>query len=356
MKGSSSNKRPREESASADLEGNEYENNEESKEIQDLSEVCGILDQGEIYFQACLVNVDILKKTFKDLSNFLTDFQFVLSTEGTIEVFDYDAYSHDGVDLKIDQFDYFYTSLTEKKKFSFTINAKDFMECLSPIPTTSTVLMFYISEHCVDRHEQVFQISIRAINLLKDMFYDKNIRTKTSQHASLLSNINADTIGSIVTTDSSSSDDVSETVTQLSRVQCYQHHCVVEWGIKDLLQSMANSMAMSKEAKIITFTVNNGDEFIFECTAGNNLSGKARAFNRQVQICKFHKFDPPSAVCPIITNSFRVSSVLNFMKCKDLCTDVKLYFDHHLPLIMEFHLANFGMLRLFTPTYEKTHD
>lgn len=372
----------------ADEEVDDYENNHNaataniSNAQQDYAEVCGIHDQGEIFFQACLTNINTLKKTFKNLSSFLNDFQFVLSTEGTgsIEVFDYDAYSHDGVDCRIDHFDYFYTSKTSATTFSFTISAKDFMECLSPIPTSSTVLMLYISEHCVDQHQQVFQLSLRAIDLLSPFLYDKNIRTKTSQHASLLSNINK---GTLQITGNSNADreekkdghadgeepkeafrknlqesfsSPSAMVTQLSRIDCHNHHCIVTWGIKNLLKALANSMAFSKEAKVITFMVNNGEEFVFECNAGNNVSGKSRAFIDETKLFSFTKFEPPSSVCRIVSNSFRVSSILNFMKCKDLCTNVTLYFDQHLPLIVEFEIANFGVLRLFTPTYEKSQE
>ena len=341
----------------------------------DLSEVCAIADQGEIYFQACLVNVEVVKKTFKDLSTFLPNFQFVLSTEGTgrIEVFDYDICAHDGVDLQIEHFDYFYSSLSAPRTFHCTINAKDFLECIMPVPSASTVIMFYISENCLDQQGEVFQLSIRIINLLKDVFYDKNIRTKTSQHASLLSNIKGASAagagggkrgggggkGNKAGGDAMESlegEELQALVTKLTREECQKHHCIVQWGIKDLLQSLQNSMAMSKEARVITFTANNGDEFVFECNAGNNLSGKARAFNRQTEICKFRKFDPPSSVCRIVTNSFRVTSIHNFMKCRDLCTDVQLYFDQNLPLIMEFTIPNFGVLRMFTPSFDNSQD
>lgn len=361
---SASRKRPREEDAAAETEGANATSSSSSSEL-DLSEICAIDDQGEIYFQACFTCVDLIKKLFKDLGGFLKDFQFVLSPDGTIEIFDYNAHSHDGVDCKIYQSDYFFSSFMNiaPRKFSFVITARELNEKLSCIPMTgSVVLIFYISENCVNQNQEVFQLSLRAINLQLDYIHDHYLKAKTGQHASLFGNLNCveggddDTGGDGEKEDAAAAtDEMVDTITRLSRVECQKHHCIVEWGIKNFKTLLDNSGVNSKEASVIMMTANNGERFHCDCPTGSNES-RSRALNRHVQISKFIKFDPPSVICPIVTNSFRVQSVVNFMKCGDLCDKIRMYLDQTMPLVMEFEIAGFATLRLFTPAYEKPQN
>lgn len=318
----------------------------------DYSKTCSIEDHGEIYFQFVTANLGGMRKTIKNLASYVKKFLVVCSTAGFMEFFNIDQYTQDMVDWKVEKYDHCFPlhDPEEAKVYKFAIRSSDLVEAIDTIPLKDTALMFFLSEDCIDTQQQVCKLNIRGMDHMTEYIYDKSIKTQSSLHDSLISNLVDDSSDNLHASSSSSSqDDVNEQIKTATREQCHEYPAIIRWSMTSFKRALDNAGGKTKTASRLAITVSNGEECILESKT-DNMDMQARTFFRDPENDSFLKFEPLSAACPILTNTYRMDSVTNFMKNDNLASHVTMYFDQTFPLILKFDVPESGPLRLSTPS------
>jgi hypothetical protein len=314
----------------------------------DYSKICAIEDHGEIFFQFVTANLGGMRKTIKNLASHVKKFLVVCSTSGFMEFFNVDPFTQDMVDWKVEKYDHCYPlhDPEEAKSYQFAIRASDLVEAIDTIPLKYTALIFFLSEDCLDAHQQVYKFNIRGMDNMTECIYDKSIKTQTSLHDSMTSNLVEDSTSA---EDQEESVDENEKVKLATRVQCDDYPAIIRWSMTSLKRALDNAGGKTKTASKLSITVNNGEECVMESKT-ENMDMQTRTFFRDPENDYFMKFDPPSLACPILTNTFKMDSVTNFMKNDNLASHVTMYFDQTFPLILKIDVPELGPLRMSTPS------
>lgn len=129
----------------------------------------------------------------------------------------------------------------------------------------------------------------------------------------------------------------------------HRYSCEITWNTRDLNESLEN-LANLKEARWVSITAAAGDVCEIE-TDTKTTSSRVR----QTQASRKYSFVRFGAE-PVVCNKFRLRSLQDFLKCKDLCADVSVLLDSEFPLVMKFAVPNFGTLCMCTPIFQKNED
>lgn len=284
-----------------------------------VAQMSAIEDEGEIYYQAGTVCLDMVKKVFKDLRGFLTDFHFVFLPSREIRIQNCDETTRDMVTCSLTQFEYFQCA-DPGRTFRFSVSAKVLEPIIASLPLSS-ILSFYLSETCVDASGVVEKLCLRTVCMETYKTIDHEVFTLQDA-----------TVGGSAPPDTS-------VISGLDR-----YACEVRWCLREFFQALKN-LGNSKDTPAVTISAM--DSGMCEFTTDTPAARSKIRLTPSDRHFVFARL--PSA--GRVSNSFHLQSLLNFLKCRDLCGDVQLYLDSERPLVMKFDVAHFGVIHICMPIY-----
>lgn len=288
-----------------------------------------IENEGEIYFQAATVSVDMIKKIFKDMSHFLTDLHFTFSPAREISVFNSNDVTHDMVSCRITQFDYFQCS--RDQPFYFSVKAKDMEQALAKFPLTA-VVSFYISETCLNAEGGVDKLGLHAVCTETTTTYERKLSTFEPDGRGM------------------SPFEPTYNVERVTTAMFLnQYRCEIRWMLRNLHETVEN-LAIMRDARVLSLCASPNQSCDIESDT-NSSSTKIR-MSAASKLYSFQRFDCEHP----LMNRFRLQSLQSFLKCRDLCSEVGLFLDSELPLILKFDIPNFGTLCALTPIFHKSDE
>lgn len=109
----------------------------------------------------------------------------------------------------------------------------------------------------------------------------------------------------------------------------------------DFQKIIRDLSSISERIEIKSITTSNGAELIFKCTGGF-----AQAEVRRAESDGNMEFVVKQEEDKIIQGEFSLKNLSYFIKCTNLCTQIEIYLENDLPLIVKYDVASLGVIKL----------
>jgi proliferating cell nuclear antigen len=108
----------------------------------------------------------------------------------------------------------------------------------------------------------------------------------------------------------------------------------------DFQKIIRDLSCISDKIEIKTVATNEGAELIFKCTGGFAHAEIRRAESDGMEFIKKQE------VSKIIQGEFSLKNLSYFIKCTNLCSQIEMYLENDLPLIVKYNVASLGVIKL----------
>ena len=109
----------------------------------------------------------------------------------------------------------------------------------------------------------------------------------------------------------------------------------------DFQKIIRDLSCISDKIEIKSIATTEGVELIFKCTGGF-----AQAEIRRTESDGNMEFIKKQEVSKIIQGEFSLKNLSYFIKCTNLCSQIELYLENDLPLVVKYHVASLGSIKL----------
>jgi len=109
----------------------------------------------------------------------------------------------------------------------------------------------------------------------------------------------------------------------------------------DFQKIIRDLSCISDKIEIKSVTTHNSAELIFKCKGGFANAEIRRAENDGTM-----EFIQKQEHCKIIQGEFSLKNLSYFIKCTNLCSQIELYLENDLPLIVKYNVASLGEIKL----------
>ena len=109
----------------------------------------------------------------------------------------------------------------------------------------------------------------------------------------------------------------------------------------DFQKIIRDLSCISDKIEIKSIATSDGVELIFKCTGGF-----AQAEIRRTESDGNMEFITKQDVSKIIQGEFSLKNLSYFIKCTNLCSQIELYLENNLPLVVKYNVATLGVIML----------
>ena len=109
----------------------------------------------------------------------------------------------------------------------------------------------------------------------------------------------------------------------------------------DFQKIIRDLSAISDKIEIKYIATQDGVELIFKCTGGF-----AQAEIRRTESDGNMQFIKKQELSKIIQGEFSLKNLSYFIKCTNLCSQIELYLENNLPLVVKYNVASLGVIML----------
>jgi len=109
----------------------------------------------------------------------------------------------------------------------------------------------------------------------------------------------------------------------------------------DFQKIIRDLSAISDKIEIKSIATQDGVELIFKCTGGF-----AQAEIRRTESDGNMQFIKKQELSKIIQGEFSLKNLSYFIKCTNLCSQIELYLENNLPLVVKYNVASLGVIML----------
>ena len=109
----------------------------------------------------------------------------------------------------------------------------------------------------------------------------------------------------------------------------------------DFQKIIRDLSCISDKIEIKSVATSEGAELIFRCTGGF-----AHAEIRRAESDGNMEFIQKQDVSKIIQGEFSLKNLGYFIKCTNLCSQIEMYLENNLPLIVKYNVASLGVIKL----------
>ena len=109
----------------------------------------------------------------------------------------------------------------------------------------------------------------------------------------------------------------------------------------DFQKIIRDLSCISDKIEIKSIATQDGVELIFKCTGGF-----AQAEIRRTESDGNMEFIKKQDVSKIIQGEFSLKNLSYFIKCTNLCSQIEIYLENNLPLVVKYNVASLGVIML----------
>jgi proliferating cell nuclear antigen len=109
----------------------------------------------------------------------------------------------------------------------------------------------------------------------------------------------------------------------------------------DFQKIIRDLSCISDKIEIKSIATNDGAELIFKCTGGF-----AHAEIRRAESDGSMEFIKKQEVSKIIQGEFSLKNLGYFIKCTNLCSQIEIYLENDMPLVVKYNVASLGEIKL----------
>lgn len=109
----------------------------------------------------------------------------------------------------------------------------------------------------------------------------------------------------------------------------------------DFQKIIRDLSCISDKIEIKSIVTNEGVELIFKCSGGF-----AQAEIRRTESDGNMEFIKKQEVSKIIQGEFSLKNLSYFIKCTNLCSQIEIYLENNLPLVVKYNVASLGVIML----------
>lgn len=109
----------------------------------------------------------------------------------------------------------------------------------------------------------------------------------------------------------------------------------------DFQKIVRDLSCISDKIEIKSVATNEGAELIFKCTGGF-----AQAEVRRAESDESMKYVKKQETSKIIQGEFSLKNLGYFIKCTNLCSQIEMYLENDLPLVVKYDVASLGEIKL----------
>jgi proliferating cell nuclear antigen len=116
---------------------------------------------------------------------------------------------------------------------------------------------------------------------------------------------------------------------------------VINLPSTDFQKIIRDLSCISDKIEIKSIATQDGVELIFKCTGGF-----AQAEIRRTESDGNLEFIKKQDVSKIIQGEFSLKNLSYFIKCTNLCSQIEIYLENNLPLVVKYNVASLGVIML----------
>jgi proliferating cell nuclear antigen len=118
----------------------------------------------------------------------------------------------------------------------------------------------------------------------------------------------------------------------------------------DFQKIIRDLSCISDKIEIKSIVTSNGAELIFKCTGGF-----AHAEIRRAESDGSMEFITKQPQSKIIQGEFSLKNLSYFIKCTNLCSQIEIYLENDLPLVVKYNVASLGEIKLCLAPLPSSH-